>query len=69
MAEAFFNQMAKGKATAVSAGTRPAVHTNKGVIKAMREIGIDVSNQKPKALIHLLFLKIHQEPFPNQFLH
>ena len=50
MAEAFFNQMAKGKATAVSAGTRPAVHTDKGVVKAMREIGIDVSKQKPKAL-------------------
>ena len=50
MAEAFFNQMAKGKATAVSAGTKPAVHTDKGVVKAMREIGIDVSKQKPKAL-------------------
>ena len=50
MAEAFFNQMAKGKVKAISAGTKPAAHTDKGVVKAMREIGIDVSKQKPKAL-------------------
>ena len=50
MAEAFFNHMAKGKATAISAGTKPAVHMDKGVIEAMREIGIDISKQRPKAL-------------------
>ena len=50
MAEAFFNQMTKGKATAISAGTRPAIHMDKGVVKAMRELGIDISQQRPKAL-------------------
>ena len=50
MAEAFINQMAKGKVKAISAGTKPATHTDKGVVKVMREIGIDVSKQKPKAL-------------------
>lgn len=50
MAEAFFNQMAKGKAAAISAGTRPAVHMDKGVVEAMHEIGIDIRNQRPKLL-------------------
>lgn len=50
VAEAFFNQMAKGKATAISAGTRPAAHKDKGVVEAMHEVGIDIREQKPKAL-------------------
>jgi protein-tyrosine-phosphatase len=50
MAEAFFNQMAVGNATAISAGTKPATHKDKGVVEAMSEIGIDIRQQKPKAL-------------------
>ena len=50
MAEAFFNQMAKGKAKATSAGTKPDAHIDKGVVTAMQEVGIDIRNQKPKAL-------------------
>jgi len=50
VAEAFFNRMAKGEASAVSAGTRPAPQVNPFIIEAMREIGIDISRQKPKAL-------------------
>ena len=50
MAEAFFNRTAEGKAQAVSVGTRPAAHTDKTVVEAMREVGIDISQQKPKAL-------------------
>ena len=50
MAEAFFNQMTMGKAQALSAGTQPAAHVNPIVIEAMREVGIDVSNNKLKAL-------------------
>jgi arsenate reductase len=50
MAEAFFNHMAKGKATAISAGTKPAAHKDKGVVEAMSEIGIDIRNQRPKLL-------------------
>ena len=50
MAEAFFNRLAAGKAVAISAGTRPAAHMDKGVVTAMGEIGIDISDQRPKAL-------------------
>jgi arsenate reductase len=50
MAEAFFNQLAKGKAKAVSAGTSPGSSINPVVVEAMREIGIDISANKPKGL-------------------
>ena len=50
MAEAFFNHLAKSKARAVSAGTRPAAQVNPKVVAAMRESGIDIGNQKPKSL-------------------
>jgi len=50
MAEAFFNHMAKGKAQAQSAGTQPAEEINPVVAQAMREVGIDISGGKPKAL-------------------
>ena len=50
MAEAFFNRMAGGKARALSAGTQPAEKVNPVVIEAMREVGIDISGNSPKAL-------------------
>jgi len=50
VAEAFFNQLAKGKARAYSAGTQPADTVNSVVVEAMREVGIDISGNKPKAL-------------------
>jgi len=50
MAEAFFNQLAKGKVRALSAGTQPADEVNPVVVEAMREIGIDISGNKPKLL-------------------
>lgn len=50
MAEAFFNQMAKGKATAISAGSQPADKVNPTVVKVMQEAGIDISHGKPKLL-------------------
>jgi protein-tyrosine-phosphatase len=50
MAEAFFNQLAMGKAQAFSAGTQPADKVNPVVVEAMREVGIDISSNKPKAL-------------------
>ena len=50
MAEAFFNQMAKGKAKAISAGSQPADKVNPTVVKAMREVGFDISRNKPKLL-------------------
>ena len=50
MAEAFFNQMAKGRAKAISAGSQPADSVNPAVVKAMREAGIDISKNIPKLL-------------------
>ncbi len=50
MAEAFFNHYARGKAKAISAGTEPAPSVSRTVVEAMRESGIDISQNKPKAL-------------------
>jgi arsenate reductase (thioredoxin) len=50
MAEAFFNQMAKGKALVMSAGTQPGYKVHPVVVEAMREVGIDISHNKPKML-------------------
>jgi arsenate reductase len=50
MAEAFFNKIAGGKATAISAGTEPASGVNPTVVAAMREVGIDISHNLPKIL-------------------
>ena len=50
MAEAFFNQMAGGKAKAISAGSQPGDKVNPTVAEAMLEAGIDISRNKPKLL-------------------
>ena len=50
MAEAFFNLLAKGKARGLSAGTQPGDKVNPVVAEAMKELGIDISGNKPKAL-------------------
>lgn len=50
MAEAFFNSLAKGKALATSAGTKPSSEVSPVVIAAMLEVGIDIRQQKPKPL-------------------
>jgi arsenate reductase len=50
MAEAFFNQIAKGKAKGFSAGTQPADKVNPVVVAAMHEVGINIRCRKPKLL-------------------
>jgi arsenate reductase len=50
MAEAFFNRYASGFAEAVSAGTMPADAVSPEAVEAMKEKGIDISSQRPKAL-------------------
>ncbi len=50
MAEAFLNRLAKGEAQALSAGTQPATAVNPLVIEVIREVGIDISHNRPKAL-------------------
>jgi len=51
MAEAFLNHYAEGKAKALSAGTNPAANVEPTVVKVMKEVGIDISGNKPKPLI------------------
>jgi arsenate reductase len=49
MAEAFFNAQAPDGWRAMSAGTKPRQeHVHPGAIALMKEIGIDISEQKPK---------------------
>jgi len=50
MAEAIFNKLRPAGFQAISAGTRPASSVNPLVIEALRQIGIDISNSKPKVL-------------------
>jgi arsenate reductase (thioredoxin) len=50
MAEAFFNQLAGGKARAISAGSKPANKVNPATVEAMREVGLDISQKKPRLL-------------------
>jgi len=50
MAAAFFNRMAGGKATAISAGTQPADKVNTAVVEVMKETSIDISGNKPQLL-------------------
>jgi arsenate reductase len=51
MASAFFNHLADPqKAEAISAGTEPGLRVHPEVLAAMQEIGIDLSDAKPKKL-------------------
>ena len=51
MAAAFFNHLADPqKAEAISAGTEPGLRVHPEVLAAMQEIGIDLSEAKPKKL-------------------
>jgi len=50
MAQAFVNKLATGRVRAISAGTEPAEEIQPMVVKVMREVGIDISHQKPKRL-------------------
>ena len=50
MAEAFLNRLAKGQAVAVSAGDRPASKVDEKAVEVMKEIGIDITERRPKSL-------------------
>ena len=49
MAEAFFNKLSKTW-KAISAGTKPDDNIHPYTIRVMKEVGVDVSKQKPKML-------------------
>lgn len=50
MAEAFLNKLAKDHAVAVSAGNKPASKVDEKAVEVMKEIGVDITKQKPKSL-------------------
>ncbi len=50
MAEAYFKKLAKGKATAFSAGSRPALSVHPAVVQVMAEAGMDLSSKTPRLL-------------------
>ena len=50
MAEVLFNQLAPRNYYAKSAGTQPADRVSSKAIEVMKEIGIDISNAKPKLI-------------------
>lgn len=50
MSAAFFNREAAGKARGESAGTTPGEHVHPVVIDVMKEVGIDLTDKKPRLL-------------------
>ena len=50
MAEAFFKKFSKSNYDVISAGTIPSDTLNSSVVMVMKEIGIDIIEQKPKLL-------------------
>jgi arsenate reductase (thioredoxin) len=50
MAEAFFRKYASDTFESISAGTNPISQINPLVVQAMKDVGIDITNQKPKEI-------------------
>ncbi len=50
ISQALFQRVAEGRHESRSAGTRPAEYVHPVVVEAMREVGIDVSQHRPRAL-------------------
>jgi protein-tyrosine-phosphatase len=50
MAESFFKKLSSGMAYAISAGTNPAKQINPLVVEVMKEVGLNMDDQKPKLL-------------------
>jgi protein-tyrosine-phosphatase len=50
MSQALLERAAGGRHTAASAGTAPAERVHPGVMEAMREVGIDLADRRPRML-------------------
>jgi arsenate reductase len=50
MSAALFERAADGRHRALSAGTAPAEHVHAEVATVMRELGVDLSNRRPRRL-------------------
>ena len=60
MAAAWFNALSdSSKAQAISAGTEPGSRVHPEVLEAMKEVGIDLSAQKPRKLTDELAAQAH----------
>jgi arsenate reductase len=57
MAEAFFNKLSEGHHRGISAGSNPASQVNPIVVETMKEVGIDISDKKPKKLSKEMILE------------
>ncbi|MFY9798784.1 MAG: arsenate reductase ArsC [Candidatus Nitrosopolaris sp.] len=78
MAEGFFRKYSPEGYEPLSAGTRPISDINPLAIEAMREVGIDISNQKSKILTEDMIRKstlrvnmgcVEKESCPTLFIH
>lgn len=56
MAESFFNYLSKTR-KAISAGTKPDIKIHPWTVQLMKEIGLDVSQQKPELVTNELMKK------------
>ena len=50
MALGWFNHLAAGRAVAWSGGSEPGTEINAAAVAAMREVGLDITAEKPKIL-------------------
>jgi arsenate reductase (thioredoxin) len=50
MAAALLERNSRGRVRVISAGSEPADQLNPAVVEAMREVGIDISAERPKKL-------------------
>ena len=50
MSEVLLERAANGRHEAVSAGTTPGERVHPEIVEVMREVGVDISDRKPKAL-------------------
>jgi arsenate reductase len=50
MSQALFERAAAGRHVALSAGTTPAERVHPEIVEAMRELGIDLSERRPRLL-------------------
>lgn len=57
MSEAIFNSLSGGRHRGISAGSHPSVEVNPVAMQALREIGLDISGNKPKKLTKELILE------------
>jgi len=78
MAEGFFNKYASKGYKAISAGTEPVSQINPLAVEVMREVGIDIGNQKSKAITEDMIRNsakivnmgcMERESCPTLFLH